>query len=96
MSGSIVSNEIFDTLEPHEAMILRAKFADPLLKKFLASQVEAAKREFVGLDPAKAKSPEDYFQSAKDARLVLQFWTDFLHFAEDWGKFPEALSRNGE
>lgn len=82
----VISNEIFSTLPPNERAVLQVKFADPLMRKFLASQVDAIQKEIGEQDPDKAKSPEEFIQTARDLRLVKQFWTDFLHLAEDWGR----------
>jgi hypothetical protein len=81
-----ISNEIFFKLLEHERRLLQAKFADPLMLKFLTSQEDAIKNQIAELDPDTVKTPEEFMQAAKDLRLTLQFWTDFRHLAEDWGK----------
>ncbi len=80
----MVDNEAFRSLPETTRIILRVKFADADFKIFLKSQIEAQKRQIAELDP-EGKSPEVFYQTAKDMRLVLQFWMSFLDFAEDWG-----------
>lgn len=83
-------NVMTQLLEPGELLYLRAKFYDPSFIRVLQAQRDAMKERIAMLDPALAKTPEEYFQKAKDMHLALSFWNEFLMFIEAWKLPPGA------
>jgi len=89
-----LSNTAFLELPMEFREILKHKLVDPVFQQFVALQLEAAKQQIAEI-PMEGKTPEVYFQAAKDARLVLQFWTSFQNFIVDW-KPKGAPQRKGD
>lgn len=81
-------NSALDGLSDHEKVIIRAKFADPLLHKFFDLQAAEAKDQMLTLDPSQVSQEKagEFLQAAREARLVWQFWSDFSDFVKDWAE----------
>lgn len=85
-----IDHNLMTQLDPGELRFLRAKFYDPSFTRVLQMQRDAMKDRIAQQDPATAKTPEEYFQKAKDMHLALSFWDEFLMFIEAWKLPPGA------
>lgn len=81
-------NTAMDALSPQERQMLRARFCDPIMHKFLDAQVSEALAQTQGLDPSDfpVERAQEFLQAAKDARAVWQFWAEFRNFVRDWSE----------
>lgn len=90
MREPLIDNFVMEQFDPGEQKYLRVKFSDPSFQRFLMLQRDAAQKRIALLDPAKAKTPDEFFQSAKEMHLALAFWNEFLTYMEAWKQLAGA------
>lgn len=90
MREMLLDNNVMEQFDPGEQKYLRVKFSDPSFYRFLELQRDAAQKRIAMLDPVKSKSPEEFFQSAKEMHLALSFWNEFLIYMEAWKQLAGA------
>lgn len=85
-------NAAFDALSHPERELLRARFCDPIMHKFLEAQVAEARKQMETLDPSNftPERAQEFLHAAKETRSIWQFWSEFRDFVGDWSKEPRG------
>jgi hypothetical protein len=91
-------NVAFDALSPPERDMLRARFCEPIMHKFIDAMVNAAKEQMEQLDPSAFEDNEaqKFLYAAKETRSIWQFWSEFASFVNDWAKEPTGRAHSGD
>lgn len=74
---------ILDDYTENERVIVEDMLGSGVFRKFIELQVEKAKDAITELNPSLYKDMEEFYQIAKDRRLLWRFWNDLHQYTED-------------